>query len=575
MKRKGISLFVAASMVIGLLSGCGGQNDENQEVSQKTDEGSVSQGGAGSLQTGAGELASITFFGTNANSGSGRLTGGLGKFFEDRGLSVEVVPYSSEKLQAQLASGELADVIWLPQQEMLTAAEGGLIIPLDDYLDQMPNITAHADLFDPFFEYAREYNSNGTGNVYYIGMVGPSSMNVVADTERFAIKMNWGIYAEAGYPEFGTLEDSVEVFKAMKETRPQTEDGIPTYAMNLFSDFDTDHFWNILSVYCLLGKSETYLGWGIEYDVRTQSGTSMFDDGSTYYRALKYMYDLNQAGLIDPDSLSQTRSTAWEKIKSGAALAGWAGDPGLESDGYYPVVFDEFIPTYNIASSLPAGGYCISSSCDNVDAALRFLDILANEEDLLTLVSGYPGDEMRWNYDDNGVPTITETFARTMADGTELNIPADQSIEYWNITYLINSGYLLDVGTSYNFNYFPSYYDYLYSSDLAKDWTEHYGYTYLREMLDDKNWTYAEQTEGFSTFLTPDDDAMIMTKAALKDVIVPASWRMVFATSEDEFNSIWKDMKAQCESLGIDDVIQYKLDDIANARAAWASLNNS
>lgn len=579
MKKKAVSFILAAAMAAGLLSGCGGQagkeqTDGGQETggsAQTTQEDTQSSTKEDSVQT--DEVVSITYFGVNANSGSGKLTGGLGKFFEDKGLSIEVVPYSTEKLQAQLASGDLADVIWLPQQEMLTAAEGDLIIPLDDYIEQMPNIKAHDDLFGPFFEYAREYNSNGTGNVYYLGQVGPSSMNVVADTERFAIKMNWAIYAEAGYPEFSTLEDSISAFKKMQETHPQTEDGIPTYAMNLFSDFDTDHFWNINSIYCLLGKQDTYLGWGVEYDVRTQTGYSMFADDSTYYRALKFMYELNQAGLVDPDSLSQTRSTAWEKIHSGAALAGWAGDPGLESDGYYPVVFDEFVPTYTTASSLPTGGYCISSTCKNVEAAVKFLDILASEEDLLTLWCGYPGDNMRWNYGEDGVPAITEAYADAMANGTELDIPADQSIDFWNITYLVSSGYILDVGTSYNYTYFPSYYDYQYSSELAKDWTGLYGYTYLRELLEDKNWEIAEQTEGFSTFLTPDDDAMVMTKAALKDIIVPASWRMVFAADEAEFDSIWNEMKSQCESLGIDSVIQYKLDDIANARAMWASLN--
>ena len=549
MKKRLLAFSLALLLGCTSLAGCGSQGDSSEE------------------------MASITYFGVNANSGSGELTGGLGKFFEDRGLSIEVVPYSKEKLQAQLASGDLADVIWLPQQEMLTAAESGLIIPLDDYIDQMPNITAHADLFDPAFVYAREYNSNGTGNLYYIGQVGPSSLNVAADTERFAIKMNWKVYAEAGYPEFSTLEEVIPVLKQMQEIYPETEDGLPTYGMNLFSDFDTDHFWNINSVYCLLGKLDTYLGWGVEYDVRTQTGTSMFADDSTYYRALKFMYEMNQAGLVDPDSLSQTRSTAWEKIHNGAALAGWAGNPGWEDDGYYPVVFDEFVPAYTTASSYPTGGYCISSTCENVDAAVKFLDILANEEDLLTLWSGYPGDDRRWNYNEEGIPTITETYAEALDGGTELDIPAEESIEFWNITYLLSSGYMLDVGTSYNYTYFPSYYDYMYSSELAKDWTDLYGYTYLRELMDDQDWPVAEQTEGFSAFLTPDDDDMLLKKAALKDVIVPASWRMVFAADEAEFDSIWNEMKAKCESLGINEVIQYKLDDIANARALWASAN--
>ena len=104
-----------------------------------------------------------------------------------------------------------------------------------------------------------------------------------------------------------------------------------------------------------------------------------------------------------------------------------------------------------------------------MDAAVKFLDILANEEDLLTLWSGYPGDDRRWNYNEEGIPTITETYAEALDGGTELDIPAEESIEFWNITYLLSSGYVLDVGTSYNYPYFPSYYDYMYSSELAKD----------------------------------------------------------------------------------------------------------
>lgn len=65
---------------------------------------------------------------------------------------------------------------------------------------------------------------------------------------------------------------------------------------------------------------------------------------------------------------------------------------------------------------------------------------------------------------------------------------------------------------------------------------------------------------------------MKMIKAALKDIIVAASWQMVFAKDEAQFESVWADMKAKCESLGINDVIQYKLDDIAAARAIYASL---
>ena len=46
--------------------------------------GGTSLAGCGSQGDSSEEMASITYFGVNANSGSGELTGGLGKFFEDR-----------------------------------------------------------------------------------------------------------------------------------------------------------------------------------------------------------------------------------------------------------------------------------------------------------------------------------------------------------------------------------------------------------------------------------------------------------------------------------------------------------
>lgn len=517
-------------------------------------------------------LTTVTYFGNNAMAGSGELTGGLGKFFNDRGLNIEVIPYSTEKLQGMLASGDLADVIYLGQQDMLIAAESGLIQPLDNLLQYMPNVTAHGDLFDASFNFAREYNSNGTGNLYYLGRVGPSSMNVGADTERHAIKMNWKVYAEAGYPEFSSLEEIIPVLQKMKEIYPQTAEGVPTYGIHLFSDFDTRYFWNIGSVYSVTGKLADWLDYGVEYDPLTKTGYSMFAEGSTYYRGLKFLFMMNQAGLIDPDSLSQTRSTAWTKIDSGAALAGWSGNPGWENKGYYPVVFEEFIPSYTTASSFPTGGYCISANCKNVEAACKLLDTLCEEEALLTLVGGHPSDAGIWNYDENGVPTITAAYAEAYNNGTDLEIPADVKVDFWNIYYPITYGYMLKTGTSYHYQYFPSYFDLAYSTDIAKDWTAHYGYTYLMELLKDKNWPIAAQDEGFSSFMTPDDDITVLTKAALKDVIVPASWRMVFAANETEFDAIWNEMKMTCESLGINELVQYKLDDIAQAREQLYAL---
>lgn len=520
------------------------------------------------------ELTKVRLFANNAMSGSGTMTGAYGEVFARHGLEVEVVAYSPEKLQAMLASGDLADVIWLEQKEMLTVAESGLIINLDEHLDKLPNMMANPQ-FEASLNFARQYNSNGTGKLYYIGTVGGSSIAVAADTDRNAIKMNWPIYKAAGYPEFSQLEDVIPVLKKMQETKPATDAGLPTYGMHLFSDFDTAYFWNMSAIYTILGKDSTYLPYGIEFDPVTHTGVSIFSEGSVYYRGLKFMNEMNKAGLIDPDSMSQTRSTAKTKIESGAALAGWAGNPGWEAQGYYPVVFDEFTPYMNFAANFATGGYCIAANTKNLDAALTLLDLFCSEDDCMDMRNGLKGGA--WDTDETGMPYITEEYFQFMESGAEKFVPSNglPTSEYLGFSSgLFGTGYLLkDYGISLCIADFPDMLAYRYSSELALDWAAHYGHPYLRALMDARNQPTSIQRESFTAFLTPDDDDMIMTKAALKDIIVPASWQMIYAKDEAEFNKIWADAKAKCESLGLDYVVQYKLDDIKAALATSASLS--
>ena len=70
----------------------------------------------------------------------------------------------------------------------------------------------------------------------------------------------------------------------------------------------------------------------------------------------------------------------------------------------------------------------------------------------------------------------------------------------------------------------------------------------------------------FVPFLTPDSDDMKLTLAALKDVIVPSTWDLIDAKDDAEFEQIWSRMKQNAEALGLEDVISYKVEDIAQAK---------
>lgn len=516
-------------------------------------------------------VTTLTYFPQNSMATSGELYGGLSTYFRDRGLVIDTVAYSTARLQSMLASGDLCDVMWLPEQELKAAMRAGYLLDLTPYLEDMPNIHANSALFQPSLNFAREYNSNGTGNVYYLAPVGDPAVAVAADTDRHAIKMNWEMYSRSGYPTFSTLEESIGVFTKMKQDTPFTQDGVPTYALHMFADYDTDYFYNMYSVYAVLGKSCDYLSYGIEWDYRTHTGESIFVEGSTYYRGLKFFYEMNKAGLIDPDSLVQTRAAASEKVSSGAALAGWAANPGWEAyGGYYPVLFDEFVPSYKSVSPYGTAGYCISADCKNPDAAVRFLDLLASDDAVMTLRNGPCG--YNWNVDENGRAYLTEYFFESLDTERDLVDANGDAWYFWNITYLLNLGYVTGYGVPYVSANWSDMYAKLYSSEQARDWTKLYGYPYLKELLAAENWEQAIETEGYEAFLSTDDSDMSRRKAALKDIIVSGSWQMIYAESAEEFDGIWLDMQQQCEKLGLNEVIEYKLKDIANARRIYQAL---
>ena len=44
--------------------------------------------------------------------------------------------------------------------------------------------------------------------------------------------------------------------------------------------------------------------------------------------------------------------------------------------------------------------------------------------------------------------------------------------------------------------------------------------------------------------------------AAIKPVMNTASWKMIFAKDEAEFDALWKQMQKDCKELGIDQVVE-------------------
>ncbi|WP_282147337.1 hypothetical protein [Ruthenibacterium lactatiformans] len=555
MKKRIVAWLLIMTMVLGL-AGCGAASAGSTAGSEG---GSTAQEGSAAK--------TITLYPYNAGLQSGPVTGWLGDYLLEKGIILEVIPYSEEKTQAMLASGSLPDIVVFNSATNAKAAlEAGMLLPLDDYQDQLPHVMEN-DILKAGLDYAREYYGTEDGELSILPFgVGKNTLYAAADTDRYAIKLNYQLYEQIGAPEFEKLEDVIPILKEMQQAYPQNEEGMNVYAMNLFSDFDTTHFFNMMSIYSILGYHWNYLPYGIEYEIETGTPYSIFREDSVYRRGARFMYELNQQGLLDPDSLTQERATADKKVSSKASVAGWAGVPGWAGKGYLPVPFDEFKPSLVTEEPYGKVGIAISANAENVDTCLKFVDMLADYDALLTLYNGPQGD--RWDIKD-GKLVMTDKFKEYLeAGGGTYVLKNGEEYSLFNIvSYIPNMGNTIEkYGEPFPMTLWTEYVDRQYETEDAQAWSARYGYKYLKDLLEAENKMTAVMDTSFVPFLTPDSDDMKLTLAALKDVIVPSTWELIYAKDDAEFEQIWSRMKQNAEALGLEDVISYKVEDIAQAK---------
>lgn len=517
MKKRIVAWLLIMTMVLGL-AGCGAASAGSTAGSEG---GSTAQEGSAAK--------TITLYPYNAGLQSGPVTGWLGDYLLEKGIILEVIPYSEEKTQAMLASGSLPDIVVFNSATNAKAAlEAGMLLPLDDYQDQLPHVMEN-DILKAGLDYAREYYGTEDGELSILPFgVGKNTLYAAADTDRYAIKLNYQLYEQIGAPEFEKLEDVIPILKEMQQAYPQNEEGMNVYAMNLFSDFDTTHFFNMMSIYSILGYHWNYLPYGIEYEIETGTPYSIFREDSVYRRGARFMYELNQQGLLDPDSLTQERATADKKVSSKASVAGWAGVPGWAGKGYLPVPFDEFKPSLVTEEPYGKVGIAISANAENVDTCLKFVDMLADYDALLTLYNGPQGD--RWDIKD-GKLVMTDKFKEYLeAGGGTYVLENGEEYSLFNIvSYIPNMGNTIEkYGEPFPMTLWTEYVDRQYETEDAQAWSARYGYKYLKDLLEAENKMTAVMDTSFVPFLTPDSDDMKLTLAALKDVIVPSTWELIY-----------------------------------------------
>lgn len=589
-KYRKILAMLLAGVMLASAAGCGnsgetGQSAESsqeeiqespQESSQESSQEAL--GESGQTEEVAGEITTITLYPANANLESGVRGGWIRDMFAEQGLEVEVWAYSEDKTNAIMASGDLPDVMYVKDENLEILIENNMIVNLDDYLDQMPKVTS-LDGMDVALNYMREFKSEGTGKLYAM----PTSVGKGAEdgtTERNALKLFWNYYAEIGAPEFDSLEELIPILKEIQEQHPTDAAGNQVYAMGTY--YDAKNMNYLMGYSTCFGYSSTFFNQMIAANMISGELEYLLETDGILYKALKWFNELYKEGLFDPDSINMDRATHQSMInangQNGTYIVSLADSPGW-APYYQPAYFaDEKIcfPNYNTYGV--KGSYLVvNANTQKLDACLRLLNMMADPDVYLVWRSMPQGEE--WDIESGNVAYITDAYLDSIRNETPFVAENGEENKLFNTTAICHVG----VDTSYvdqegNIlpplaHNWPEALAVSNDSEQFQAWQELYGYDSFVELLESKGALYREsRLLNADSFVELPDDSQQLTIDTLVDTVNTAAWKMIYAESNSDFDSLWKQMVSDAEELGAIEIYDWAVENIENAVKTRDSL---
>ncbi len=534
------------------------------------------------LAADASNLTTLTIYPANSAVPSGAVDGYKGEIFAEHGLKLEIWTYSDEKTNAILASGDLPDLMYVKYDQLQTMIESGMVLELDSYLEKIPLI-AENDPVQAALNYTRQFRSADTGKVYGIPMLIGVQVET-QDTGRNAVKVNWPVYNALGAPDIKDVWDLIPLMKKMMEAKPVADDGTPTWGTVLNAGADSTYWRSIELWYKWFGYELMNMPYLIETDMINDKYTSVLDLGreSLYYEGLKFYNTAYKEGVLDPDSINNDRETQKAKVeKSHAVMIPGGSTPGWA--GYLPVhIPGQTLYQENWLSTYGANYYLtINAKTANLDACLKLLGLLADSDIFYQVWNGRE-EEGLWYRGDDGLVYPTEYgLEATVASarGEPVVFKNGEKQQLWlddfigDVTfarsYLGPVGFWTGPNGERRTRTMLDWDEVRAITDATEDrlqWKAKFGYEYFTQQLKAKNaYKLISELQNCAMFCPTPDDAMQLTLNAIKDVMVTGSWKMVYAEDEATFNAIWDQMMQDCKDLGAEQVVQWRLDELAKA----------
>lgn len=587
--KKLISLLCAGAMTASLLAGCGSSSGSaDSSAASESEKSTETTAEADSTDSTASDGDTMTFeiFDVAANY-QGVQTGWFAKVVKDRfniELNIIAPQVAGDAIyQTRSSSGNLGDILILESGQFKECVDAGLIKDIGADIWNYSNLADYKDQID-VLNNGLEGNDNGATYGIPTEMLSTSPTSYSQDTIYSSPLLRWDLYKELGTPDIADLDGLLDVLEQMMEKHPTNDAGDACYAMSLWPDWDGgDGMLGIANVVQLT----TWYGEKIKGSaILKPDGTfiPLTDKNGTYYKILKFLYEANQRGLVDPDSATQDWNSACAKMSAGQVYLMWySWQTGFWNsterlkDGtgfiFTPVADQEY---YTDADAYYGSGrvWAVGSQVDDEKYAkiMEFLDWYASPEGLMFQHSGIEG----FNYEVGEDGKLTQINSNALMDN--LNVPEEwggggyndgnNAINQW----IVNANSINPLtGETYAVTYWSSYKEETLT-DMKREWRERFDAEEPVDYMKKNNKLVI--SPNVSVSLPTDTADISVIRNQCNETICDYSWRMIYASDDANFDALWDEMSKTLDGYGFQDLVKFDTDkyqielDAKNAVAA-------
>lgn len=574
MKNKGIAILLALLMVFALLGSACGTPDGDSSASTPADSSSQALPASSADDTGeSGEgesgLSPLTLevYSQPANF-QGEQVGWTAALLKEKfNITLSIIApqvAGADIFAACSASGYLGDIVVLDNVDIQACISSGLIY---DITEEMKSFAAYGDYQSQLDYYNASLDGVGEGTYYAwpCEMANTGATTFTPTIPGVAPTVPWDYYDEIGVPELQTLSDLVGALREMQDKHPTNEAGDPSYGITLWPDWDGNTIENVNQLTKWYGQE---VNGSVMVDVDGNM-IPLIDDDSAYLKILQFYFEANQAGVVDPDSGTQNWDSVNQKFNSKRAFLIWndwqqgfwnTTERGNAGENYM------MVPVADMEIYQPSDPYfgtgrafaCGTDDPEKKERVAMLLDWMSSPEGAQNIHGGIFGFIYEDAADGDG-------FVRTTAGESALMDNSPVPDEFGGGLYAdgmlqINQWMVAGVSTNpltghtFSTIYWPAEVEKA-KTTTRNEWSERF------DAEDPVDYLTKNDMIGVVPYVNvnyPADSTDIsLIRTSCGPIVCDASWKMIFAQDQAEFDALWAQMKEDVEGFGFDQLVEY------------------